>query len=296
MVSMQGARLPAFANPFAGGADAAIKALRSDARIDLHITPPDELQSAVKEILQQNPATIVVAGGDGTVSSAASAVIGTQTALSILRAGTLNHFARRIGVPADPRKALDLAFTGNTTRVDVGLVNDHVFLNTCVVGLYVIFVKRREQLQPKIGYVASSLVAGMQTFADFRSHRMDVEIGGRECTYTSAILFVGVGERDFKIPLVGEPLDSGERGLHIVVAKPLSRAQLALMLVRAPVRGIQPWPTDDSVDSFIVDRFHATLHRSTEKIALDGEIVEFAGRLSFRSDPSALAVCVPEPC
>lgn len=292
---MESVRIPAFANPNAGGAAAAVKALRSDPRCDLRILPPDELQDALKAALARKPSTIILAGGDGTVSSAASAVVGTDTALCVLRAGTLNHFARRIGVPADPREALELAFTGDLSRVDVGWVNDHLFLNTCVAGIYVVFVNRREQLQPKIGYVASSLIAGARTFSDFAGHRMEVEIEGRQGTYLSAMLFVGVGERDFKIPMMGEPVDSGERGLHVVIAKPLSHARLAMMLLRAPVRGIPPWSTDASVDSFIVDDFRATFRRPTEKLTLDGEIVEFSGPLTFRREASAVAVRVPVP-
>lgn len=288
------ARIPAFANPNAGGADSALKALRGDERFDLRVVSPDHLQEALKETIEQKPATIVIAGGDGTVSSAATVVVGTPTALCVLRAGTLNHFARRIGVTADPRKALDLAFSGNTSRVDVGWVNDRLFLNTCVFGLYVVFVSRRERLQPKIGYVASSLVAGLRTFSDFRSHRVDVEVEGSDRIYRSANIFVGVGEREFKIPLVGEPVESGERGLHVVVANPVSRTQLAMMLVRAPIRGIRRFPSDESVDSFIVDRFFVTLQRSTEQIALDGEIAGFSGQLSFRREASALSVRTPE--
>lgn len=290
---MESPRIPAFANSNAGGAAPAIEALREDRRFDLRTTAPNELQEALENALGDEPSTIVVAGGDGTVSTAASAVVGTPTALCILRSGTLNHFARRLGIPADPRKALEVAFTGETTRVDVGWVNDHLFLNTCVAGLYVAFVSRRDRLSPRIGYVASSLVAGVRTFSDFRSSNLDLEIEGRQRTYASALLFVGVGERDFRLPLAGEPIDAGKRGLHVIVANSLSRARLAMMIVRAPVRGIRPWPSGEPVDSFIVDSFHAALHRAVEQITVDGEILEISGELAFQREASALAVRVP---
>ncbi len=292
---METHRIPAFANPAAGGAAQAIEALRADARFSLHETAPMALQDALRETLKQDPPTIVVAGGDGTISSVASLVVGTSTALCILRAGTLNHFARRIGVPADPREALELALTGETTRVDVGWVNDRIFLNTCVIGMYVRYVSKRERLKPKIGYVASSFAAGVRTLADFRHQRVELDIGRRGRAHVSAVLFVGVGERDFRVPMMGEPRDSGRRGLHVVVAKPLSRASLAMMMMRAAVRGIRPWPSDEHVDSFVVDSFQVGLLRPTEQITLDGEIVELAGRLSFRRQASALAVRVPPP-
>lgn len=290
---MESRPIPAFVNPRAGGAAAALEAIRADERFALREISPAELKGALEHDLKAKPTAIVVAGGDGTISTAASVVMGTSTALCVVRAGTLNHFARHIGVPADPRTALELAFTGENSLVDVGLVNDRSFLNTCVIGAYVHFVNRRDRFKPRLGYVASSVIAGFQTIADFRNQCLKVTFEETGRPYTSAVLFVGVGERDFRIPVMGEPKVTGQRGLHVVVADPMSRAQLTVMMVRAAVRGIRPWPSDDYVKNFIVDDFRVEMPRSNERIALDGEIVDISKQLSFRRMASALAVRVP---
>jgi len=66
---------------------------------------------------------IVVAGGDGTVSAAAAALVGHETAtLGILAMGSFNNMARGFGVPVTLEEALDVIGAGNATSVDTGWV------------------------------------------------------------------------------------------------------------------------------------------------------------------------------
>jgi diacylglycerol kinase family enzyme len=69
---------------------------------------------------------IVAAGGDGTVSAAASALAATDAALGVLPLGTLNHFAKDIGVPLDLGKAAESITRGRTVTIDVGDLNGSV--------------------------------------------------------------------------------------------------------------------------------------------------------------------------
>lgn len=287
---MQKSRIPAFVNGKAGTAAAVLDVLRSDPRVALHETEPDELRDAVSRAVKDEPPVIIIAGGDGTLSSAAPALVGTSSALSVVPAGTLNHFAQRIGVPLNPREALEVAFSGRTTPVDVGRVNDQVFLNTCVMGVYVSYVRRRDLLKPRFGYAASSVAAAVRTLYAMGSGRTDLHIENGPASSTSSLIFVGVGERDFRLPLLGELTESGRDGLHLVVVKPLSRARLLAMVMRTAARGVRPWPSEKHVESFVVDDFRLTLSTPVAHAVLDGEIVELSGHLTFRRDPSALLV------
>src|SRR5690348_6403010 len=72
-----------------------------------------------RAIAERGDELVIVGGGDGTISAAASALVGTGTALGILPLGTLNHFARDLGLPTDIGEAAKLIGTGKSRGVDV---------------------------------------------------------------------------------------------------------------------------------------------------------------------------------
>ena len=77
---------------------------------------------------------------------------GRDVPLGVLPLGTLNHFARDVGVPPDPAAALQVIAGGCTTEVDVGEVNGRYFLNNSSLGLYVDIVRDRERRQRHFGH------------------------------------------------------------------------------------------------------------------------------------------------
>jgi len=93
-------------------------------------------------------------------------------------AGTLNHFARDHGIPTDPGEAVRLAATGAARPVDVGYVNDRLFINTSSVGAYVRFVRARDRAERVVGYRAASLVAGLVVLLELRRIRVSLEVAG----------------------------------------------------------------------------------------------------------------------
>src|SRR6185503_4292381 len=79
---------------------------------------------------------IVAAGGDGTINSVAAAVLDSGKILGVLPLGTLNHFAKDLGIPVDLETATRIIVAGHTTEVDVAEVNNRIFLNNSSLGLY----------------------------------------------------------------------------------------------------------------------------------------------------------------
>lgn len=92
----------------------------------------------VKEALAMGSDTIVAAGGDGSVNETAQALIDldapSDTAFAVIPLGTANDFANGLSIPLDPRDALLLAATDTARPIDVGLVNDKVFVNVATGG------------------------------------------------------------------------------------------------------------------------------------------------------------------
>ena len=101
---------------------------------------------------QAQGATIIVAGGgDGTINAVASVVAGTRIALGVLPLGTLNHFAKDLHIPLNLDEAIRTIANGRPLHVDVGEINDKIFLNNSSLGLYPDIVRERENLQRRLG-------------------------------------------------------------------------------------------------------------------------------------------------
>ena len=90
---------------------------------------------------------VVAAGGDGTISSVAAAVIDSPAALGVLPLGTLNHFAKDLHIPLDLAGAIAVVAAGHVGHVDVGQVNERVFVNNSSIGIYPSIVEEREALR-----------------------------------------------------------------------------------------------------------------------------------------------------
>ena len=94
---------------------AALAAAGLDAKIELIDGGDCEVRPSVAE---RGDKLLIVGGGDGTISAAASALVGTETSLGILPLGTLNHFARDLGIPTELEEAAKLIAAGNERQVE----------------------------------------------------------------------------------------------------------------------------------------------------------------------------------
>src|SRR6185503_16647759 len=94
---------------------------------------------------------VVIGGGDGTVSAAADRAVRHGKPIGVLPLGTLNHFARDLGMPPDLRDAVRAIATGVVREVDVGEVNGRVFVNNSSIGVYPTVVRDRDEQRLRFG-------------------------------------------------------------------------------------------------------------------------------------------------
>ena len=120
------ARIPVLINRSGGAAsqdpkigETVATALR-DAGLEVDVELIDGGACSVRcaAIAERGDELVIVGGGDGTISAAASALVGTDTTLGILPLGTLNHFARDLGIPADVGEAVEAGFRHAATVDD----------------------------------------------------------------------------------------------------------------------------------------------------------------------------------
>jgi Diacylglycerol kinase catalytic domain len=275
------AAIPAFVNANGGSAKAAIEALERNPGFDLRITRPEQCVVALRRAVSDGAPRVVVAGGDGTIASAASVLAGTSTALAVLPGGTLNHFARDHGIPTDPDEALRVALEGPVKAVDVGYLNDQLFVGTSSVGAYVRFVQTRDRLEPYLGYWLASLAAGMRILRALRNIKVTFESGGE------------IGVRQLTPPGLGQLAGAPGGALHAVVPRGRRQARRFVRAWASFDRGLKVESRALGLDSALVDRLTLDLPMQVVKVATDGEIRRQRMPLEYRLARGALNLVVP---
>ncbi len=283
---------PVFLNLAAGGAKSILPVLEKESRIDLRRLSPQELSQAVAHEVADGTDRVLVCGGDGTLRQAASQLVGKTTELAILPGGTLNHFARQLGIPEDPEKALELALCGQARPTAVGRVNDHVFLNTSSVGAYVLFVQSRLQYERQFGYHSASLLAGLGRLFRFRSGRID--LNGRRLR--SPLVFIGVHERAVKFPFLGQKRQDGRDGLHLIAIKSRGRLESFRIAFNAMILGVDPMQKMERIENRVLEYVEIRFPRGSQKrlVALDGDLVHLEAPLRYRYQSAALNIVAPQ--
>ena len=275
-------------------ADKAGKAL-GDAGVDADIELVSGGECAVRcrAIAERGDGLLVVGGGDGTISAAASALVGTQTKLGILPLGTLNHFARDLGIPTDLDEAAQLIARGHVRRVDVGEMNGRIFINNSAIGLYPLMVVDRDLQRRRLGRSkrVAMLVASLRTLIRFNHHRLTLTVNeDRTGRVDTPLLFVGNNEYRTDIGAAGtrEKLDGGE--LCVFVMRKKTRRGMIAASIRALFNRVRP---GDMVRLDDVERLQVASHRSQLAVSLDGEVVRAEPPLDYKIRKQALLVIAP---
>lgn len=234
---------------------------------------------------------VVAAGGDGTVSSVASAIIDSTAALGVLPLGTLNHFAKDLHIPLDLREAVAVVVAGHIGHVDVGQVNDRVFVNNSSIGLYPSIVAEREALRSR-GHRKwpAMALATIRVLRRYRGVTVGIDSDGHRQTWRTPFVFIGNNEYDIDGPRVGGRARLDDGRLMIYWA-PRVRARDLPMLVAKALLGRR-----QAGDFEILPAGEVWIDAGGARrlrVAIDGEVVSMRAPLHYRTRPKALRVVVP---
>jgi len=165
------------------------------------IRDPVRLPETVREVMDDGSGyeTLILGGGDGSVSSVVDFLAHRHVTLGLLPLGTANDFARTLGIPSEVEAACDTIANGKVVDVDLGLAGDNFFVNVASVGLG---VGATEALTPwakkNIGALAYP-VAAIRAFLRHEpfSARLAFPDGDHEPVEHERLLQVAVGNGRF---------------------------------------------------------------------------------------------------
>ncbi len=84
--------------------------------------------------VEQGFELVIAAGGDGTINEVVNGLAGSQTALAPLPLGTMNVWARELGLPLQPRAAATALLSWQPRRIDLGRAGERYFLLMAGIG------------------------------------------------------------------------------------------------------------------------------------------------------------------
>lgn len=236
---------------------------------------------------------IVAAGGDGTVSAVAQVLADSGVPLGILPLGTLNHFARDLGLPLGIAEAAAVIAAGHVAKVDAAEVNGRIFVNNSSIGLYPNMVRDRDRQlrQTRRAKWLAMALALLRVLRRPIARRLTIEGGGLVQRHRTPFAFIGNNVYDTTLSTLGQRATVSAGELCLFIAKPRGHLGIVGLMLRAAF-GRLDQASDFERWTVRTLTIHSRHRRLT--IALDGEILRLRTPLRYCTRPGALLVLVPQ--
>ncbi len=253
-------------------------------------TRPKFLTPLIRQAIDSGADVIAAGGGDGTISTVANQLAGTNIALGVLPFGTLNHFAKDLGVPLDPRGAVETICRGAIKRVDVGEVNGRYFINNSSLGVYPEAVRVRERWRPLLGKWPALVIGAFTVLRRFPILKLELELGDGRVRRRAPLLFVGNNDYSVEWPDLGGRARLDEGLLDVWLVHEPSRMALLRSAFSLLLGQLHLAP---EIEVSHVESLTVSSRRRRLRVAVDGEVVRLRPPLRYRIRPQSLNVCVP---
>lgn len=251
-----------------------------------------ELVAAARQAVKDGVPMVAAGGGDGTQNAVASELIGSDAVFGVLPMGTLNHFAKDLGIPLAIDDAIATIAAGHSTQVDTAEVNGHSFLNNSSLGLYPDTVRHRELQQSRLGRSKwpAFFWAALTSFK--RYPFLNLQLTTDKISYRQRTPFIFIGNNDY----IMEGFNIGARRslqggrLSLYFAHRTGRLGLLVLAMRAVFGRLRQAKDFEmlSATTLTIESRHRQL-----RVATDGEVNLMDTPLVYRIRPASLKVFVP---
>lgn len=233
---------------------------------------------------------VVVGGGDGTILTAVVAGLGGVLPLGILPLGTLNLFARDLGLPADPVEAARRLAGAAPSAIDLAEVNGLPFAIWASLGMHPWVVRRRDHMQRDGMRKGRAMVlAALRAFRRFPLIDVNLVLPEGNVHVATPMLFITNNPwREQPLPLSREALDTGKLVIHVAACS--GRLSLLWLFFEAV---LGHWRASPRLRTYTAEEVRVTSRKRRMMVSLDGEVTVLGAPLVFRARPKALNVLMP---
>lgn len=240
----------------------------------------------------QNVGVVVAAGGDGTLNAVASKLVGTEIPMGILPLGTFNYVARVLNIPLDLLEAAQVIGTGKRQSVHVAQLNQYIYLNNASLGLYPLFIQKREFLNQHLGrFPLHAYTSALDVMIrDRKELKLEVEVDGVHYPVKTPLVFFGNNQlqlSEMKLRIA----DAAKQGKVAGVVLAKSDKRTLFKTLWQLIKGNLEQASD--VYSFAADEVIVHSKRKKLTVAVDGEIVNITPPLKITVRKHALTIMVP---
>ncbi len=256
----------------------------------LECSNEDQLPELLSPWIEQGLPLIIAAGGDGTVSSVASAIVNSGVSLGILPMGTGNVLARELEIPLNVNLAAKLLAGPFDTRcLDAIGVGKKAYLLSVSVGISALTMRKTRPLAKRrfgnLAYIWSFLL----NLIGLPKYEYEIEMDGESSTVkASEIIVLNSGILGFRLLRWGPNIfpDDGQLDICFV------QAQSIFAFIRIFIGMILRLRTDKNNIEFVTIKKNARIKGPVNLIVQgDGDLI---GRtpVEIRLIPAAIKVAV----
>lgn len=183
---------------------------------------PGQAAELARQAVEEGSDSVVAVGGDGTAYDVACGLIDHRVPMGIIPVGTGNDFIKAVGIPKDVRQAIDFMLTHPARPVDVGRLNDRLFINVSGTGFDVQVLECMEDAKKLFRGIWPYLIGVVRAIFRYRPVHVAWTVDG--VTHEREVLLCAVANGRFiggGIPIcpIAQP-DDGVLDLIVVEHKP----------------------------------------------------------------------------
>jgi YegS/Rv2252/BmrU family lipid kinase len=227
----------------------------------------------------------VAAGGDGTVHTVATELVGTDKILGVLPLGSGNGFAKEFGFKMNVRSLLSDIKKADSMNIDVIEINDNLCLNVAGIGLdsFVAHSFNDLKLRGFLPYVWLTF----KTFLALRPFKVTIKIDGEEVVSEKLFVLTIANTRQFgNYAFIAPEARPNDGNIEVVMIKPFPKILGSLFIIRLFTKRINK---SKYVRHFKTDK-EIEIETDETRFHIDGEPLDFSGKVVIRIKREVLKV------